>query len=35
MDVNVDEKEIAIDVLNGLPPWYQKLIVALDSMAHE
>ena len=35
MGVDVDDQEIAMAVLNGLPPRYDSLIVALDALGNE
>ena len=35
MDVDIDDKEMAMAVLNGLPPHYDSLIVALDALGNE
>ena len=35
MSVNIDEKEIAMAVLNGLPTRFEALIVALDALGNE
>jgi gag-polypeptide of LTR copia-type len=35
MDVNIDETEVAMAVLNGLPPKYDHLIVALDALVDD
>jgi gag-polypeptide of LTR copia-type len=35
MDVNIDEAEVAMAVLNGLPPKYDRLIVALDALGDD
>ena len=35
MGIDVDEKEVAMAVLNGLPPQYENLIVALDALGNE
>lgn len=32
MSIDIDQKEIAMAVLNGLPPQYEYLIVALDAL---
>ncbi len=35
MDVDIDDKEIAMAALNGLPPTYEGLIVALDAPGND
>jgi hypothetical protein len=35
MDVTIDEEEVAMAVLNGLPPKYDHLIVVLDTMGDD
>ena len=35
MNVEIDDKEIAMAVLNGLPPRFDNLIVALDALGNE
>ncbi|CDF39892.1 unnamed protein product [Chondrus crispus] len=35
MSVEIDDKEIAMAVLNGLPPRFDNLIVALDALGNE
>ena len=35
MGIDVDDKEVAMAVLNGLPPQYENLIVALDALGNE
>jgi gag-polypeptide of LTR copia-type len=35
MGVTIDEEEVAMAVLNGLPPKYDHLIVALDTMGDD
>jgi hypothetical protein len=35
MGVTFDSEEVAIEVLNGLPPKYDHLIVALDTMGDD
>jgi hypothetical protein len=35
MDVTIDEEEVAMAVLNGLPPKYDNLIVALDTICDD
>lgn len=35
MNVNIDDKELAMAVLNGLPARFESLIVALDALGNE
>lgn len=35
MDVTIDEKEVAMAVLNGMPPRFDNLIVVLDALGNE
>ena len=35
MSIEIDDKEIAMAVLNGLPPRFDNLIVALDALGNE
>ena len=35
MNVDIDDKEMAMAVLNGLPPRFDSLIVALDALGNE
>lgn len=35
MDVDIDDKEMAMAVLNGLPEQFEGLIVALDALGNE
>jgi hypothetical protein len=35
MDVTIDEEEVAMAVMNGLPTKYDHLIVALDTMGDD
>jgi hypothetical protein len=35
MGVTIDEEEVAMAVLNGFPPKYDHLIVALDTMGDD
>ncbi len=32
MDVTIDDKEMAMAVLNGLPPRFETIITALDAI---
>ncbi len=35
MDVTIDDKEIAMAVLNGLPPRFETIITALDAIGDD